>query len=151
MGIFLAALQAVTCRTQAFSFYSEYMSLHSQSPFLSYSSSIIFLLPLHCSLWLLQEKPLGHFIWESCDAGRGGPYKGSARHGGRGGRCWGKLLLFPGLPHSYLHLGEGWEGCPALLNPRKQVAETFSSNQLGVSVCKCLKLSFGLQEVKNNR
>lgn len=60
-------------------------------------------------------------------------------------------LLFPGLPHSYLHLGEGWERYPALLNPGKQVAETFSTNQSVVSVCKCLRLSFGLQEVKNNR
>lgn len=35
----------------------------------------------------------------------------------------------------YLHMGEGWEGRPALLNPGKQVAETCSISQSGVTEC----------------
>lgn len=35
----------------------------------------------------------------------------------------------------YLHMGEGWEGHPALLNPGKQVAETSSISQSGVTEC----------------
>ena len=50
--------------------------------------------------------------------------------------------------HIYIWVKDGRDVLPFWILGN---AETFSNNQSGVSVCKCLKLSFGLQEVKNNR